>query len=176
MESLHRVSVGWFGLGLAALGLLGGCARPAAVAARPGELEMQVDSEASYAVVGRFHLVGAELGTRDHEIDFDAASSSVRLPLEPGAYVLTLHAGARLVCRGDDGTPRADTPEVERLVSSWPQRISIAPGELTTAKIGFGSAPALPSRGLGPSGDAAPVDPCANPVLEGSAQQALLAR
>jgi hypothetical protein len=175
MGSLHRVSVGWFGLGLAVLAVLGGCARPAPSTARAGELEMRIGSDTPYALIGRFHLISVEPGARDHEIDFDATSSSVRLPLEPGAYVLTLHAGARLVCHGDDGTPRTDAIAAEPLVSSWPQRIAIAPGELTTARIGFGSARALPSRGHGPLGDATPVDPCAKPTLEDSAQ-ALLAR
>jgi hypothetical protein len=173
MESLHRVSVGWFGLGLAALGLLAGCARPAASSARPGELELRIASDAAYAVVGRFHLVAVEPGFRDREVDIDAATSSVRMPLASGAYVLTLGAGARLVCPGDHGALPDGVTAVERLVSSWPQRISIAPGELTTARLSFGAP--LPARGIGAVGDATPVDPCAEPLLDGIAQQALFA-
>jgi hypothetical protein len=175
MASLHRFLVGCLGLGFA-LTSLGACAEPAPSSARPGELELWAPSGASYAVVGRFHLAGVEPGVPRRELDFDTATSSVRVALPPGAYVLTLHAGARLVCRGEDGAPRTGEMATQRLVSTWPQRIAITPGELTTARIGFGSAPA-PSRSPVVLSEApVPVDPCASLIADEGVEQALLTR
>jgi hypothetical protein len=177
MESLHRVSSVWFGLGVAALGLLAaGCAQPSATALRPGELEMRVES-GSYAVIGRFHLAGVGPGMPVHELDFDASTSSVRVPLAPGAYVLTLHPGARLDCREGGGVPGAETAASERRVSAWPQRIAISPGELTKARIGFGSAPTLSPRGVAHLGrELTALDPCANPAVDTGLVQAMMTR
>jgi hypothetical protein len=173
MASLHRSHVGWLGLVLAALSAVSGCAEPARGSARPGELELRVEPGAAYGVIGRFHLIGAEPGAAGRDIDFDAATPTQRVALDPGAYVLTLHAGARLVCREANGVHRGDALESQRLVSAWPQRINIAPGGLTTARIGFGAAPAPTS--VAPA--AAPVaDPCVSSALVEGAQQALLSR
>jgi hypothetical protein len=164
MTSLHRPSlfVGW--LGLIAVAVLGGCAPSRPNPAEPGELEMQVGAGASYGVVGRFHLVGVELGAPSRVIGFDAATSRRRVQVPPGAYVLTLEAGATLACRGDhDGLGDSAAPPA-RLVSIWPQPISIAAGEVTTARIGLGPAPVASPHTIGPAKGLMPRDPCEEPA------------
>jgi hypothetical protein len=177
MESSQRWSVGWFGIGLAAL-LLGGCARKPSGVERPGELELEVEPGASYGVVGRFRVVSVEPAGTGREVDFGADTTTARLPLAPGAYVLTLHAGARIVCREDDATahaePSAHEAIAERLVSSWPRRISIESGEVTMARINFGAPPA--PHGVELADAPVPRDPCATFGLDGGTEQALLSR
>jgi hypothetical protein len=140
MAVRHQWSVG-FGLTSVACALaLLGCAAPAAPA-RPGELQLRVDPEASYAVVGRFHVNAIEPWSPSRDVDFDTATSQARIELPPGTYALALGAGARLVCAGEDPEPFAEPSTVPRLVSASPQVISIAPGEITTARIRFGASP-----------------------------------
>ncbi|HTV20714.1 MAG TPA: hypothetical protein VMG12_18650 [Polyangiaceae bacterium] len=157
MAIRHHRSV-WFGLSAVASVLaLAGCAAPAQPE-RAGELELQLDPAASYSLVGRFHVNAIEPWSPSRDIDFDAATSSARLALPTGRFTLTLAAGARLVCAGDDTAPFVDGSTVPRLVSAPPQFISVAPGELTSARIAFG-APLAPNDATHVDFAEAP-DPC----------------
>jgi hypothetical protein len=175
MASLHRpsLSVGW--LGLIALAVMGGCAPAPPNPAEPGELEMRVEAAASYGVVGRFHLVGVEPGAPSRDIGFDAATSRLRTQVPPGAYVLTLEAGATLVCRGDEDVLGGSTAPPVRFVSISPQILSIASGEVTTARIGFGSAPIASSGTVRVAKVPMPRDPCGE-VASAPGEQALSRR
>jgi hypothetical protein len=122
-----------------------------------------MDPEASYALVGRFHLNALEPWSPSRDIDFDTTTSQVRLELPAGTFTLALAAGARLVCAGEQAEPLgASAP---RLVSAPPQVISITPGELTTAHVSFGALP-VPGQAApaDESGWAAPADPCSSPL------------
>jgi len=130
-----------------------GCAESAPD--RPGVLELRVEPEASYALVGRFQLHAIEPWTPSRDIDFGTATSQARIELPPGTFTLALGAGARLVCAGEDPDPFASA--APRLVSAPPQVISITAGELTTAHIGFGA----PSAADSVAGSA---DPCSSPL------------
>lgn len=144
-----------FGLACAAFALVAsGCATPAP-AASSGQLELRLDSEASYALVGRFRVNSIDPWSPSRDIDFDAATSRARIELPPGTFALALGAGARLVCVGDDAAPSGETAAGVRLVSASPRVITIAPGGLTRARIGFGAAP-------GHAAD--PGDPCGERV------------
>jgi hypothetical protein len=160
MASLHRpfLPVGW--LGLIVLVVMGGCAPSRPNRVESGELEMRVDAAASYDIVGRFHLVGAEPGAPTRDIGFTTAPSRRRVQVPAGAYVLTLEAGATLVCRGDHDVLDGSAAPSVRLVSIAPQPISIAPGEVTTARIGFGSAPIASSGAVRLANAPTPLDPC----------------
>jgi hypothetical protein len=156
---LHRS----FGIGLlgAALALVAsGCAEPVE-AARPGELELVVDPLASYAMVGRFQVNAIEPWSPSRDIDFDTSISSARLELPAGSFTLALGAGARLVCAGEDDDLSAPSA-VPRLVSAPPRVISIAPGQVTKARISFGGTPPRsPEMAQGSASAPAEVfDPC----------------
>jgi hypothetical protein len=157
MAICHQRSVG-FGLLSAAVALaLSGCA--ASAPDRPGALELRIDPEASYALVGRFRLTAIEPYSPSRDIDFDATTSTARLELEPGTFTLALGAGARLVCAGEDPAPFASS--VPRVVSASPQLVSVSAGELTTARIRFGALSASED------GSAAASDPCSSPLALG---------
>lgn len=160
MASLHRPSLSPRWLAVILLAVMAGCASPRQSPAEPGELELHVEDGASYGVVGRFLLVGVEPGAGRRELRFDASTSRQRMQVPPGAYVLTLEAGATLACHAAAGEPTHPTAPSTRLVSSWPQPISIAPGAVTTARVGFGPAPVAGAGGLWRPNAALPPDPC----------------
>jgi hypothetical protein len=141
MASGQRRSVRW-GLSSAACALaLWGCSGPAAPA-RTGALELHIDTGASYALVGRFHVNAIEPWAPSRDIDFDATTSRARVELPPGTFALALGAGARLVCEGEEPEPLGAASAIPRLVSASPRVISITAGELTTAHISFEAGPA----------------------------------
>lgn len=160
MAIRHSRSV-WSGLFAAASALaLAGCSAPAQPA-RPGELELRLDPEASYSLVGRFHVNALEPWSPSRDIDFDPATSNARIELPPGTFTLTLAAGARLVCAGDAPAPIVDGSTLPRLVSAPPQVISVTPGELTTARIAFGAPLAASEPALAAAATATEEpDPC----------------
>jgi hypothetical protein len=151
----------WLGLfGAAAALALFGCALPAAPV-RPGELQVLVDPDASYSLVGRFHLNAVEPWSPSRDIDFDAARSTARVELSPGTYSLVLAPGARLVCAGEEPETFAEPSASARLVSASPRLLSIAPGGITTAHVHFGAPPSATSA----SGEALlDADPCGTRV------------
>src|SRR5688572_22534417 len=74
MAIRHQRSVG-FGLSSALCAfVLAACAAPAEPA-RPGALELRVEPEASYALVGRFHVNAIDPYSPSRDVDFDAATS-----------------------------------------------------------------------------------------------------
>lgn len=162
MAIRHQRSVG-FGLSSAVCALvLAACAAPVKPVV-PGALELRIEPEASYALVGRFHVNAIDPYSPSRDVDFDVATSRARIELPAGTFALMLGAGARLVCAGEE--PLAAGAAVPRLVSASPQVISIAAGELTTARISFGAPPA--GRSAAPAGDdgpADPPDPCGGPL------------
>lgn len=135
---LHR-SFGFGLLGVAFALVASGCAEPVE-AARAGELELSVDPQASYAMVGRFQVNAIDPWSPSRDIDFDTSTSSARVELPAGSFTLALGAGARLVCAGEDDDLSAPSA-VARLVSAPPRIISITPGQVTRARISFGGAP-----------------------------------
>jgi hypothetical protein len=164
MAIRHQRSV-WFGLSSAVCALvLSACAAPAEPV-RPGVLELRIEPEASYTLVGRFHVNAVEPYSPSRDVDFDAATSRARIELPAGRFALLLGAGARLVCAGEETLAAPAT--IPRLVSASPQVISIAPGEVTTAHISFGAAPAGGAAvAVGANGLADPPDPCATPLAQ----------
>jgi hypothetical protein len=158
MAICHQQSVG-FGLSSALCAfVLAACAAPAEPV-RPGALELRVEPEASYALIGRFHVNAIDPYSPSRDVDFDAATSRARIELPAGTFALLLGAGARLVCAGEQPEPLGAA--VPRLVSASPQVISIAAGELTTARISFGASPAS-GEALGANSLADAPDPCGN--------------
>jgi hypothetical protein len=156
MAIRHQRSVG-FGLSSALCAVvLAACAAPAEPV-RPGALELRVDPQASYGLIGRFHVNAIDPYRPSRDVDFDAATSRARIELPPGTFALSLAAGARLVCAGEPAEPLGAA--IPRLVSASPQVISIAPGELTTARISFGASPAS-GAALGANSPADAPDPC----------------
>lgn len=162
MAIRHLRSVG-FGLSSAVCALaLSACASPAEPP-RAGALELRIEPEAPYALVGRFHVNAIEPYSPSRDVDFDTATSRARIELPVGTFALLLGAGARLVCAGEE--PLAAPAAVPRLVSASPQVIAIAPGELTTARIRFGASPASSeAHDVGANGPVEPPDPCASPL------------
>jgi hypothetical protein len=167
MTIRHQRSVGLGLIGAAAALALSGCAHSAAPA-RPGELRVQVDPEASYSLVGRFHLNAVEPWSPSRDIDFDSATSTAHLDLSPGTYSLALAPGARLVCAGEDPEHFAEPFAGVRLVSASPRLISIVPGGITTAHVRFGAPPWVPGADdpITAASGAAPLDadPCGTRV------------
>jgi hypothetical protein len=163
MAIRHQRSVG-FGVSGAVCALaLAACAAPVAPA-RAGALELRIEPEASYALIGRFHVNAIDPYSPSRDVDFDAATSRARVELPAGTFALTLGAGARLVCAGEEPLAVA-AAGVPRLVSASPQVISVAPGELTTARIRFGAAPVRGEEAApGTSGPLDAPDPCGSPV------------
>jgi hypothetical protein len=158
MAIRHQRSVG-FGLSSALCAfVLAACAAPVEPV-RAGALELRIEPEASYGLVGRFHVNAIDPWSPSRDVDFDATASRARVELPAGTFALTLAAGARLVCAGEE--PLAAPAAIPRLVSASPQVISIAPGELTTARIRFGAAPAHGDAAAeAAGGPAEPPDPC----------------
>jgi hypothetical protein len=164
----------WVGFGLASAAcalFLFGCESPAEPAGA-GRLELRLEPGTSYTLFGRFHVNAIEPWSPSRDIDFDAATSHALIDLPPGIFSLALGAGARLLCAGEDPAPFAPF-SAARLVSAPPRVITIAPGELTTARIGFGAAPTLrgearlEAAGDGPavaSQSAPAYDPCGTRV------------
>ncbi|HWO09131.1 MAG TPA: hypothetical protein VNN80_06615 [Polyangiaceae bacterium] len=139
-----------------------GCAKPSDLA-EPGEVELVVEpGSMPYRLVGRFHLIGLDAAAMDGDVVFDGASSRQSVPLPAGRYMLTLHAGASVVC-GDEsldvvgGLNDAEPPAAARLVSTSPQLIALEPGERVTAHIALGEAPQAYAMASGGAGS----DPCA---------------
>lgn len=162
MAIRHQRSVG-FGLASALSALaLAACAAPAAPA-QPGSLELRIEPEASYALVGRFRLDAIDPWSPSRDVDFDSTTSRARIELPAGTFALALGAGARLVCAGEAAEVPGAPAAVPRLVSAAPQVISIAAGELTTAHISFGAPPASVAAAGGFRTVDAP-DPCSTPV------------
>lgn len=136
---------------------------------------MRVEAAASYGVVGRFHLVGVEPGAPGRDIGFDATTSSLRVQVPPGAYVLTLEAGATLACHAD-GDGRDGWVASGRQVSIWPQPVWIASGEVTTARIAFGPAPVASSGPVERANVPVPRDPCGGERAPGAGNEQVLSR
>jgi len=162
MAIRHQRSV-WFGLSSAICAfVLAACGAPAEPV-RPGALELRIEPEASYALVGRFHVNAIDPYSPSRDVDFDAATSRARIELPAGTFALLLGAGARLVCAGEQPEMLGAPSAVPRLVSASPQVISIAAGELTTARISFGASPAS-GEPVGASSPAEAPDPCGSRV------------
>jgi hypothetical protein len=158
MAIRHQRSVG-FGLSSALSAfVLSACAAPAAPV-RPGALELRLEPEASYALVGRFHVNAIDPYSPSRDVDFDIATPRARIELPAGTFALLLGAGARLVCAGEQPEALSAPAAIPRLVSASPQVISIAPGELTTAHISFGASPAS-GQALGANSPTEAPDPC----------------
>jgi hypothetical protein len=161
MAIRHQRSVGFvLSSALCALALAA-CAAPAEPV-RGGALELRIEPEASYALVGRFHVNGIDPWSPSRDVDFDAATSRARIELPPGTFALTLGAGARLVCAGEEPETFADSAAASRLVSASPQILSIAADELTTARISVGARPAHGEAAAGASSLTDARDPCSN--------------
>jgi len=131
-------------------------------APRPGELELVVDPQASYALIGRFQIHAIQPWSPSRDVDFDTGTSAARVALPAGSFTLALGAGARLVCAGEDAGATA-LPAAARLVSASPRVFSIEPGRVTTARIGFGRAPASLAgerQALSPGEPDDGLDPC----------------
>lgn len=169
MAIRHHRSV-WVGLlgALSAL-VLSACSAPAEPV-HPGELELIVDPQASYAMVGRFQVNAIEPWSPSRDIDFHTTTTSARVELPPGSFTLALGAGARLVCAGEE--EELTVSSVPRLVSAAPRVFSITSGRVTTARISFGAAHAQPSSdALGADHLADAADPCGTSVEIASALQ-----
>lgn len=168
----HLRSIGFALAGAACALVLSGCdAR--AEPARSGRLELRLDPEASYGLIGRFHVNAIEPWSPSRDIDFDGAISEARIELPAGTFSLSLGAGARLVCAGEDSTSLSASSAAGRLVSAPPRLLSIVPAGLTTARITFGAAPApsdaalLEGMGEEPTSaihSASAIDPCGTRV------------
>jgi hypothetical protein len=143
----HQRSVGSILASAACALALFGCEAPTEPA-RVGRLELRLEPEPSYTLIGRFHVNAIEPWSPSRDIDFDSTTSHARIDLPPGIFSLELAAGARLVCAGEDPASFAPSSAAARLVSALPRVLTIAPGELTTARISFGAAPT--SRGEAP--------------------------
>jgi hypothetical protein len=159
--------IAWALLGLCAFG----CAT-AANASAPGELEMVLaDGAAPYTIEGRVRLV--PVGSSDvtaPEVFVEVPERRTRLSLPAGVYLLTLNDGARLGCPGDE-TEGDEPAHREQIVAALPQRLVIAPGARTTARLGFGGLAARDANGQASARAAG--DPCEGRAAASSAALAL---
>jgi hypothetical protein len=160
-EMVHGsiVRIGWVASSIVASFLALGCAT-SANASSPGELELVLgEGSASYALKGRFRLAPVDSSdVTAPDVVFDAPAKRVQVALPAGVYLLTLNDGARLDCPGDDVGDDGAAPH--RRVGAWPQRIVVAPGVRTTARIRFDGNATEVSRAGDATHRAGSSDPC----------------
>jgi hypothetical protein len=151
MKLLCLAAGGLLGVAVVAGVLAAGPPR-AARAERSGAVELQIEPRATWRLVGRFELTGVEPAAEAQLMDFEPQISSAQVSLAPGAYVLTLSAGAHIDCGAEGERDQTDGDGGwAPAVSIWPQPIAVVPGQLTTVRI------ALPAR---PAEDSDPESAC----------------